>query len=163
MTHLHDAPHWHRRFLAMAQLVATWSKDPSTRVGAVIVNPNTRAIISTGYNGFPRGIDDTRHRLDTREIKLAMTVHAEVNAILNAARNGSQVDGAWLFCTWPPCQHCAGAIIQAGIARVVYIEHADVERWRESFNLAQALLGEAGIEAVGMTPTADFDDVDDAS
>ena len=87
---------WVKRFFRLANEVATWSKDPSTKVGAVIVGEN-KQIISQGYNGFPRGVDDTEERYNNREIKYKMVVHAEMNAILNALYNGSSVKGATLY------------------------------------------------------------------
>lgn len=115
-------PSWDERFLALARHVAHWSKDPSTQVGAVIVNPINQ-VIGMGYNGFPRGVDDTKERLHHKPSKYAMIVHAEQNAILNA--NGS-VENCTIY-VWPQfydlepptCNECAKSIIQAGITRVV--------------------------------------------
>ena len=136
---------WDARFLDLAQSVAGWSRDPSTQVGAVIVRPN-RTIASIGYNGFPRGVCDLSQRLQDREEKLAMTVHAELNAIL-AARE--PLHGFTLY-VWPfhPCASCAAAIIQAGITEVVApIAPADVaERWKRSLRIAQTMFDEAGVE-----------------
>jgi dCMP deaminase len=105
---------WDKRFLELAALVGGWSKDPSTKVGAVIVRPD-RTIASLGYNGFPRGVDDT---YKDREHKLLRTVHAEMNAILSARE---PVNGYTLYVTpLCPCSNCAAAIIQSGIKRIVY-------------------------------------------
>src|SRR5580704_9582280 len=107
---------WHTRFLQFAQMVASWSKDPSTKVGACIVDSHRR-ILGTGYNGFPRGVEDTLARYADRPVKYAMVVHAEANAILNAL---GSVEGATLYCNiGMPCSDCAKLIIQAGIKRVV--------------------------------------------
>lgn len=131
----------------MAVLVASWSKDPGTRVGAALVGD--RRILATGYNGFPSGIDDNPERYRDREVKLAYTVHAEVNALLNAAKNGAKTEGSTLYATFHPCVNCAAAIIQGGIRRVVCpsVESAP-ERWRNSFNRARDLMLEAGIDIV---------------
>jgi dCMP deaminase len=83
---------WDERFVRIAQEVASWSKDPGTKVGAVLVND--KRILATGYNGFPSGISDSLERYMEREVKLAYTVHAEVNALLNAARNGAETEGS---------------------------------------------------------------------
>jgi dCMP deaminase len=140
-----DLSRWDVRFFEVAVLVSTWSKDPGTRVGAVLVSD--RRVLATGYNGFPSGIDDNPERYADREVKLAYTVHAEVNALLNAAKNGAKTEGSTLYATFHPCVNCAAAIIQGGIQRVVCpsVESAP-ERWRDSFGRARDLMIEAGIE-----------------
>ena len=142
---------WDERFVRIAQEVSTWSKDPGTRVGAVLVQD--RRIIATGYNGFPHGISDDFSRYECRETKLNYTVHAEVNAILNAAKNGSQTDGSILYVTFSPCVRCATSVVQAGVTRVVCptVESAP-ERWRADFKLGQALLHEAKVLIDTFTP-----------
>lgn len=131
------------------------SKDPSTKVGAVIVGPD-REIRSTGFNGFPRGIADTDERLNDRDIKLSLVVHAEMNAILNAARIGVSLKGCTLYLTatddsgavWggAPCTRCAVEIIQSGITEIVSRPFKLVpSRWEESVKTARMLLEEAGI------------------
>jgi len=140
-----DLSKWDVRFFEVAVLVSSWSKDPGTRVGAVLVND--RRVLATGYNGFPSGIDDNPERYADREVKLAYTVHAEVNALLNAAKNGAKTEGSTLYATFHPCVNCAAAIIQGGIRRVVCpsVESAP-ERWRNSFVRARDLMVEAHIE-----------------
>ena len=91
---------WDVRFLRIAEEVRFWSKDPGTKVGCVLVND--RRILSTGYNGFPSTISDDLERYIDREYKLSVTVHAEANAILNAAKNGTKVEGSTLYVTFPP-------------------------------------------------------------
>lgn len=135
---------WDNRFMEMAQLVSTWSKDTGTQVGCVLVRD--RRIIATGYNGLPSGIADLSDRFEDREWKLAVTVHAEVNAILNAGKHGARTEGATLYTTFPPCSNCSSAIIQAGITRVVCPSYLSApERWRSNFALGRSLLDEAGI------------------
>lgn len=135
---------WDLRFLRIAHEVSTWSKDPGTKVGCVIVND--RRILSTGYNGFPKSISDSLDRYRNREYKLSITIHAESNAILNAAKNGTKVDGATLYVTFPPCSQCASAIVQAGITRVVSPNpNFAPDRWKQSFLRASDLFFEAGI------------------
>ena len=112
---------WQRRFIDIATVVEGWSRDPSTKIGAVIVKPDTKAIIATGYNGFPRGVFNYDKRWNTRPDKYEFVVHAEVNAILNAARMGVSVEGCIMVLSWEPtpCEGCAKAIIQSGI-RMIY-------------------------------------------
>lgn len=145
---------WDQRFLDVATLVSSWSKDPGTTVGAVLVN--NKNILATGYNGFPSGIEDTKERYDDREVKLAYTVHAEVNALLNAAKNGAKVEGSTLYVTFHPCVNCAAAIIQGGVKKVVCptVKSAPA-RWSNSFNKAENLMLEAGIEIVHITGVND--------
>jgi dCMP deaminase len=106
---------WNRRFIELAKHISTWSKDPSTKCGAVIVGPG-RQEIAFGYNGFPRAVIDKTSRYSNRNLKYSLVVHAELNAILNAR---FYVDGCSLYCyPIPPCPECAKAIIQAGITDV---------------------------------------------
>jgi len=131
---------WDDRFLELATVISNWSKDPSTKVGAVIVNKDKK-IISTGYNGFPRGIKDD-HRLDNRAQKYDLVVHAEANAIIHAKE---PLDGCTIY-TMPfmPCSRCAGLIIQAGIQRVVSVPSAE-DRWSANFQLSKDMLLEAKV------------------
>ena len=135
---------WDDRFMRIADEVASWSKDPGTKVGAVLVRD--RRILATGFNGFAQGIADTDERYLDRPTKLALTVHAEINALLSAGKNGAQTKGSTLYVTFPPCVNCCSAVIQAGVKRVVCpaIETTP-ERWHESFTRGALLLGEAGI------------------
>jgi dCMP deaminase len=133
---------WDAFFLGMAAYVATASKDPSSKVGAVIVRPD-RSVASVGYNGFARGVEDSAARLGNRDTRLLFTAHAELNAILSA---GGSVGRCTIY-VWPyaPCAHCASAIIQAGIFRVVTPVGGRPERWKEHFEAADAMFIEAGI------------------
>src|SRR6056297_1129882 len=90
---------WDERFLDMAELVATWSKDPSTKIGAVCVEPQSKRILSMGYNGFPRGIADLDWRYEDKEVKYSLVVHAEANAIYNATSNGVSLEGSTIYVT----------------------------------------------------------------
>lgn len=132
---------WDKRFLRLAREISSWSKDPSTKVGAVIVDDNNR-IISVGYNGFPQGVEDSEERLLDRQKKYDIIVHGEMNAILFA--NKSLV-GCTLY-TWPfePCSKCAGVIIQSGIKRVVSIVNTN-SRWSENFSISRKLFTEAKV------------------
>ena len=135
---------WDERFIRIAREVAGWSKDPGTKVGAVLVSD--RRIIATGYNGFPHNISDSFERYADREIKLAYTVHAEVNAILNAAKSGATTDSSTLYVTFPPCVNCSSAVIQAGITRVVCPTlDSSPERWLDSLVKGRDLMEEAEV------------------
>lgn len=139
---------WDARFLEMAELVATWSKDPSTKVGAILVDP-ARRVTSTGYNGFPRGVDDSWERYADREQKYAMVVHAELNAILTACSGGMDVMGCTLYVTRAPCAECAKSIIQAGIVRVVWASDTDPAmsiRWADSRATMRTMFDESGVD-----------------
>ena len=108
---------WDQRFIDLANFVAAWSKDPSTQVGAVVANPLTKRVVSMGFNGFPTGVDDLEHRLENRDIKYEMIVHAETNALLFA---GPAAEGCTLYVTLEPCSMCSGALVNTKCASVVY-------------------------------------------
>ena len=131
---------WDVRFMGLAKLVASWSKDPSTKVGAVIVD-DRRRICGVGYNGFPRGVEDKPFQLENRELKYPRVVHAEANAILNSAKT----EGCTLY-GWPlfSCSTCAGLIIQAGITRLVTPEPLEA-RWQSSYDVSLEMYKEAGV------------------
>lgn len=136
---------WDRRFLKMAEHIAEWSKDPSTKCGAVIVRPD-RTIASVGYNGFPRGMNDALALLANREVKLSRMVHAEMNALLSA---NEPVKGYTLYTVpFMPCDRCAVHMIQAGIKRVVSYaaEGARARRWANAFDQTTRYFREAGVE-----------------
>lgn len=137
---------WDFRFMQMADLVATWSKDPSTQVGCVLVDQN-RHVIATGYNGFPRGVDDSEERLNDRPTKYNLVLHAEANALLQAV---ASITGATAYVTHRPCSGCSGMLIQAGVKRIVTRWPSDgfAERFADSFRAADMMLGEAGVEIV---------------
>jgi dCMP deaminase len=139
---------WVARFIKLAEEVSTWSKDSSSRVGAVIVRPD-RTIASVGFNGFPRGVEDYHERIANRDTKLLYTIHAEMNAILSAKE---PLKGYSLF-VWPfqPCAHCAASIIQSGIKEVYcpFNAHLDsYERWADSFKAALQMFDEAGVRVI---------------
>lgn len=137
---------WDLRFIQVAELVSTWSKDVSTKVGCVVVEPEKRVIRSTGYNGFARGVSDDA-RIENRELKYQLIVHAEENAILNAALSRVSLEGCVLYCTWPPCVRCARMIIQTGITGVAFPAREIPERWKADFELARNMLLEVGFGA----------------
>lgn len=141
---------WDHRFLDLAALIASWSKDPSTKCGAVIVRPD-RTVASVGFNGFPMGCDDDAEFYADRELKLARVVHAELNAILLARED---VRGYTMY-THPPgwgpsCDRCTAHIIQAGIVRVVHRRDDTLfaSRWKEPADRGLTMYAEAGVEVV---------------
>ena len=140
---------WDVRFLKLAQHIASWSKDPSTKVGCVIVGPD-REIVSTGYNGFPRGVSDDSSRYDDRNTKLHLICHAEENAVSHAARIGVSLRNTTAYVTWPPCPRCARSLVQAGVTKVVHQETELPERWVEQMNWSFQLLDEADVDVVSI-------------
>lgn len=147
---MREAYKWEARMLEIARIIASFSKDPSTKVGAVIFNPIRNTIITTGYNGFPRGTSDEPGLYEDREQKYPRVVHAELNAIVEAANQGVSTRGGTLVCTHMPCADCAGAIIQAGITDVVY-EHTGDTMERLHGDKALQLFREAGIPVAAVT------------
>jgi dCMP deaminase len=135
---------WDLRFLDLAKLVSGWSKDPSTKVGAVIVDGDNR-VVSIGYNGFPIGINDDDERLNNRELKYKMIIHAECNALMFANTN---LVGYTMY-TYPfmPCPKCASMIIQSGITRVVSYENK-ISRWENDFKISRELFHQSKIECL---------------
>lgn len=133
---------WDRWYLGLAEYVSTASKDPSTKVGAVIVDPDRR-VVSVGYNGLPRGVEDTEERLHNRDIKYKMVVHAERNALMFS--NLASLKGCAIY-VWPmmPCAACASMIIQKGITTVVATQN-DNPRWQHDFELSKQLFTEASV------------------
>ena len=131
---------WDSRFLRIAQEVSTWSKDPSTKVGAVIVD-NRNRVVSMGYNGFPQRVSDDE-RLNDRTAKYKRIVHAEINALLFA---GQPVTNCRIY-TYPflPCPRCAGPLIQAGINMVIAPKNTN-ERWSADFEISREILAEARV------------------
>ncbi len=139
---------WDKRYLALAAEVATWSKDPSTQVGAVTVG-SKKEVLSQGFNGFPRGINDSSERYNNRETKYKLVVHAEMNAIYNATYSGTSLDGATLYVYGLPiCSECAKGIIQVGIKKVVVEKSKELDNWNESVQLSKAMFDEAGVELI---------------
>ncbi|MDP6856292.1 MAG: dCMP deaminase family protein [Candidatus Thalassarchaeaceae archaeon] len=138
---------WDRRFIDLALHISDWSKDPSTKVGCVVVGAD-REIRSTGFNGFPRGIEDSIERLEDREMKYPLICHAEENAIMHAARIGISLKDCVAYVTWPPCTRCARSLIQAGVVEVVFPKDIEIpDRWVEDFERSLSMMNEAGVIA----------------
>jgi dCMP deaminase len=136
---------WDRRYMELAQFVATWSKDRSRQVGCVIVAPDN-SIRSIGFNGFPRGLDDGHEIRHERPAKYFWTEHAERNAIYSAARNGVPIVGCRMYLPWFPCVDCARALVQSGITELVSLipDFTDLQ-WGEGFRVSLELLNESGV------------------
>ena len=139
-------PSWDQTFLALAQVIARRSKDPSSQVGAVIVDARRR-VVSLGYNGYPSGVEDTADT-DPREIKLWKTIHAEENALLFAGRS---LEFCTLYVTHHPCPTCAAKIVQSGIRRVVYLRQPEFEeRWADQLDVSRSIFSQAGVSVEGV-------------
>ena len=135
---------WDWRFLLLSNHVAQWSKDPSTKIGAVIVR-SMNEVVSMGYNGFAKGMNDIADLYDNRKEKYSRVVHGEVNALLLARQ---PVTGCTLYTTpFLPCERCTVQVIQAGIRRVV--SHICIDpRWAESLAKARGYFEEADVEVM---------------
>lgn len=152
--HLEYDPKWDRRFLDLAHHAAGWSKDPSTKVGAVAVRD--RKILATCYNGLPEGIEDLHGRLHDREEKLLRIVHAEANIVAQAAKHGVSLEHATIYVTpFIPCNTCCSLLIQTGIDRVVVPNLPIPDRWKRSFDLSRDMFFEAGVELTVIDPLPD--------
>jgi dCMP deaminase len=167
---------WDEYFIDFCKTIQKKSKDPSTKVGCVIVYPD-HGICSTGFNGFPRGVleipedyvpfngyvlgvlqkeyhskraENIRQRTENRELKYKFVVHAEANAICNAAKQGHETDGCSIYVPWLPCSRCAGLIVQAGIKEVVldpeYSNNVELmKRWEEEHKVAKIIFKESKV------------------
>lgn len=135
---------WDSYFLRMAVLTAGQSKDPSTKVGAVLADTANR-VVSQGYNGLPRGVSDDPAILADRDEKLRRTIHAEMNAVLFAERS---IVGCSIYVTHPPCARCAAVLIQAGIRRVVTLDRVLGGHWAADLKSSEQMLREAGVQIV---------------
>lgn len=136
---------WDQYFIEVAKTVATKSKDRSTKVGAVVVSQQ-HSILSTGFNGFPRGIDDDKEERHQRPEKYIWTEHAERNAIYNAAYVGNSLRNSIMYTTLFPCIECTRAIIQSGVAELVCPAPQDDGFWAENMRQSFEMLIEAKID-----------------
>ena len=142
-----DTSNWSRKYIKLAKEISTWSKDPSTKIGCVAVGQHGQ-ILSQGYNGFPRGIEDSTERLKVREEKYKFVVHAEQNCIYNATLNGVSLNGADLYVYGlPVCSECAKGVIQVGVKRVFMCFPNDIsENWKASMKLSTSMFDETNVE-----------------
>jgi dCMP deaminase len=144
---------WTGRLLKMAKYVATWSKDPSTKVGAVITTEDGKPV-SWGFNGIPMGVDDSKEGRYIRPYKYKWFAHAERNAMDLASR--TDLSGCVMFVTFSPCTNCAQSIIQRGIRTLVvdedYTSDKMPEHWKEDMKVAVEMLEEAGVKILARRP-----------
>lgn len=139
---------WDSRFMELATHVAEWSKDPKVKVGSVITTADHR-VMSLGYNGFPRGVEDLEERLQQSDVKLKMIAHAERNALDNVDTN---IRGCTMYATLQPCADCAKSMIQRGITRLVCRVDPRRAKYHEEFTRYSMLMfNEAGVEVVQIT------------
>lgn len=139
-----DTLKWVKRYFETTDLIASWSKDPRTKIGAIVVAPDGH-IVAQGYNGFPRGIEDSEARLNDRPTKHKLVVHAEANTLLSSLYNGVPVKDYTMYINSLCCSECAKIIIQSGIKKVYMIKRDDAF-WDESHNLSLDMFKECGIE-----------------
>lgn len=142
---MNDDISWDAYYISMAYMVAMKSKDQGAKLGAVIVT-DTNEIISTGFNGFARGLDETIEERLEKPLKLKYTVCAESNAIFAAVRQGKSLFGSTLYVPWCPCNRCTLAIIQSGITTVVtHKDNPHSISWNDEMELSEQQLVEAGV------------------
>ena len=135
---------WDNRWLDIAQLISTWSKDPSTQIAAIAVKD--KRLIATGYNGFPRNIEDLDDRWSNREEKYKYVVHAEMNCIYNANYHNQSLKGSTMYVVGlPVCHECAKGIIQVGVTRVVAHYDKLPLKWSKSNSITEKMFKEAGV------------------
>lgn len=150
---------WHRRFIDLTNTVASWSKDRSTKVGAIVVRD--RRVLTTGFNGFPAGVGDNFDYRHERPAKYLYTEHAERNCIYQAARMGISLEHATLYLNYgpSPCADCTRAVIQAGIERIVTsgipFPGISKEMWDGHFMAAREMLEDAGVEVIELPPLSE--------
>ena len=147
---------WDEYFIRMCYLVSQKSKDRSTKVGCVIIGQDNE-IRSTGFNGFPRGVDDNKEEFHQRPLKYKITEHAERNAIYNAARCGIVLNNCRIYVPWHPCSDCARGIIQCGIKSVILdpnykMDDGLMKRWEDDIAISKILF----LEAKVLTKDADI-------
>jgi dCMP deaminase len=129
-----------------------FSKDPSTKVGALFMYPETLQILTMGYNGMPRGVDETIRERWERPLKYKLTEHAERNAIYNAAQNGVSLRDSICVTSLFPCADCARAIIQSGCKMVISLDlkHSGslerIARWKPEWDISMMMLNESGVK-----------------
>lgn len=150
---MENRPDWDSYFLSIAKVVSSRSTCTRRKVGAVLVKD--RQILSTGYNGAPKGaahcedVGCLRERLNIpsgERHEICRGSHAEINAIAQAAYSGTATSGCWLYCTHEPCAYCAKALINCGCERIVYI-------YSYPDKIAREMLSESGVELISITET----------
>lgn len=137
---------WDQLFMEKVYLIAKKSKDPRTKIGAVLVKNNVA--ILEGFNGFPRKVKDYRSRYEDREIKYKLVVHAEANSVFVAAKLGISIDGATCYTQGMPCNECCKALLQGGIKEIVIHSRwpSMGPKWEEAAKWSELMCDEAGIK-----------------
>ncbi len=137
---------WERKFYEACKFYASWSKDPTTKVGCIIVSDDN-SILVQGYNGVCRGVDDKEER-NERPIKYKFYEHAERNAIFSAARNGITLKGLSIYSLFFPCPECTRAIIQSGLKKLFVFKDSTnsyYDRYDQDLKISKVMLDEAGV------------------
>lgn len=134
---------WDRRYLDLAHHVSQWSKDPSTKVGSVLIGRRQKGHISLGYNGFPPGVEDTPERLEEKRIKYLLMQHAERNALDNAEFCPI---GGTLYVTLFHCSQCAGSAVVKGVSEVICPPPPLREPWASDAEWTKTILAEGGVD-----------------
>jgi len=137
------------KYLNLARFMAeTFSKDPNTKVGCILLNPTSYNILSMGYNGFPRGINEKAERWQ-RPTKYNFVCHAELNALTNACRSGVCTENSIAIITMYPCCTCCKSLIQSGIKTIITVRpNYQNNQWGEEFKVSKIMLEEAKIDTV---------------
>lgn len=152
---------WDEFFMRHVYLAATKSKDPRTRIGAILVKD--KHIVSSGYNGFGRGVKDLKERYEDRETKYSYICHAEFNSVLQCAKLGISSLGATLYTPGFPCSECCKTIVQGGISTIVLHKQwpnlTYSEKWVKSFQISEQMIKEAGIEVRWLDKTLNVQSV----
>lgn len=135
---------WDWRFIKLAEEVESWSKDPNRKVGCVLARD--KRDVSKGYNGFPCGLSDDLSRLENPSYKGKVIIHAETNAVINAAKFGISTEGCTAYVTYHPCARCASVLIEAGIKKIVCPNPSlSSPKWADDFKLSSDILYESGV------------------
>ena len=142
------------QYLSLARHMAdTFSKDPTTKVSAIFLAPDSFEILTTGFNGFPRGVDETNPQRWTRPVKYTYVIHAEANGICNACRSGTPLKDAIAVVTLFPCASCAKSLIQAGISTIVTMDpDLNCPRWGADFKASLEMFQEVGMRVLLFRP-----------
>jgi dCMP deaminase len=134
-------------FGLVKHMADTFSKDPNTKVGCLLLAPDSYQILSLGYNGFPRGVNEKDPQRWERPEKYYFVEHSERNCLYNACRSGVNTNGSIAVITLYPCSDCCRALIQSGIKTVITVEPDFTnERWGEDFKRSELMFGEAGVQ-----------------
>jgi dCMP deaminase len=142
------------KYMQLARYQANlFSKDPSTKVGALFLAPHSLQVLTAGYNGFPRGVDETKAERWERPQKLMYVSHAEANGIANSCRHGTPLENSIAVVTMFPCATCAKLMIQAGISRIVTpAPDMTCPKWGEEFRYSLEMLQESGVVIQYVSP-----------